>query len=156
MRVRVRKAELADVPSIERLVGQHWRVSLDYRREVKNGESVFMVADAGGGQTRAKRSLTGVALMWVTRWNRTGYLAEFAVDSAHKRMGVGAALMEALAARAREEGLRAVIVETQPDNKEAMDFYLGHGLRLCGYNDRYYTNKPKNSHQIAVFFSLDL
>jgi hypothetical protein len=41
-------------------------------------------------------------------------------------------------------------------SKAAMDFYPGIGLRMCGYNDRYYTNKPKNSHRMAIFFSLDL
>jgi len=156
MKVRVRDAELADVPGIEGLIGQHWRVNLDYRKEVRNDEAVFVVADSDGGSTPLKRTPIGAALMWVTRWNATGYLVEFAVDKAHKRMGVGSALLRALAKRAKKKGLRAVIVETQPDNKEAMDFYLSHGLRLCGYNDRYYTNKPRNSHEIAVFFSLDL
>ncbi|HME18478.1 MAG TPA: N-acetyltransferase [Nitrososphaerales archaeon] len=156
MRVKVRVAQLEDVPAIRQLVGQHWPADLDYRKEVKNSDVVFLVADAGSGSTRLGGSLLGVALMRVTKWNRTGYLLEFAVDKAHKRMGIGSKMMKALARGAKERGLRAIIVETQPDSKEAMDFYLGSGLRLCGYNDRYYTNKPMNSHQIAVFFSLDL
>ena len=61
-----------------------------------------------------------------------------------------------LAIRAREKELRAIIVETQLENKNAMDFYLKKGFRMCGYNDRYYTNIPKSSHDIAIFFSLDL
>lgn len=156
MRVRIHNAQLRDVPDVERLIGQHWRVNLDYRKEVSNGDAVFLVADASNGSTRSKKSLLGVALMWITRWNKTGYLVELAVDRAHKRMGIGSKLLSALARRAKEKGLRAIIVETQPDSKDAMDFYLGSGLRLCGYNDRYYTNEPRNSHQIAVFFSLDL
>jgi ribosomal protein S18 acetylase RimI-like enzyme len=155
-RLKVREAQSEDVPAIERLIGQHWPVNLDYRKEVSNGDAVFLIADANSGSTRSRLELLGVALMWVTRWNKTGYLVELAVDKAHKRMGVGSALLKALAERAKEKGLRAIIVETQPDSKEAMDFYLRSGLRLCGFNDRYYTNKPVNSHQIAVFFSLDL
>jgi ribosomal protein S18 acetylase RimI-like enzyme len=156
MRLGIRGAQLGDIPRIEQLIGQHWRVNLDYRKEVKNSDAVFLVANADGGSKGMKGEILGVALMWVTRWNKTGYLVELAVDKAHRRMGIGSKLLKALARRVKEKGLRAIIVETQPDNKVAMDFYLGTGLRLCGYNDRYYTNKPRNSHQIAVFFSLDL
>ena len=98
----------------------------------------------------------GAALMWVSRWNRTGYLVELAVDKSHRREGIGTRLMGVLKRRAKARRLRAIIVETQPDSKVAMDFYIKRGLRMCGYNDRYYTNRPSNSHQIAVFFSLDL
>jgi len=57
---------------------------------------------------------------------------------------------------AKENQLRAIIVESQPDNKDGMDFYLSNGFRLCGFNDRYYTNRSKSSREIAIFFSLDL
>ena len=154
MKFRVRSASPDDVPGVERLIGQHWRVNLDYRRELRNRDAVFLVADSADGANR--EGLLGVALMWVTKWNRTGYLVELAVDRSHRRMGVGTRLLKVLARRARSRRLRAIIVETQPDSKDAMDFYLGSGLRMCGYNDRYYTNRPRNSHQIAVFFSLDL
>ena len=156
MNVKVRDAQSGDVLAVKRFVGQHWPADLDYRKELKNDEAVFLVADAGSGGFRSGRNLLGVALMQVTRWNRTGYLVELAVDKAHKRMGIGSVLLKTLAKRAKKKGLRTIIVETQPDNKEAIDFYYGSGLRLCGYNDRYYTNNPTNSHQVAVFFSLDL
>ncbi len=64
--------------------------------------------------------------------------------------------MEALSRHAVEKELRSIIVETQPSNRNAMDFYLSNGFRLCGFNDRYYTNKPVSSKDIAIFFSLDL
>lgn len=94
--------------------------------------------------------------MWVTKWNKTGYLVELAVDRDHRRKGIGTRLMQTLARRARKAGLRAIIVETQPSVKEGMDFYLHKGFRLCGYNDRYYTNNPTTSREIALFFSLNL
>jgi ribosomal protein S18 acetylase RimI-like enzyme len=94
--------------------------------------------------------------MWITKWNRTGYLVELAVDKSHHNKGIATKIIAALARRAKQEKLRAIMAETQPDSKQAMDFYLSRGFRLCGYNDRYYTNDPKSSHQIAIFFSLGL
>lgn len=63
--------------------------------------------------------------------------------------------MNELRKLAKECSLR-VIVETQPDNKTGMDFYLANGFRLCGYNDRYHVNNPKSSREIALFFSFDI
>jgi len=94
--------------------------------------------------------------MWVKTWNKTGYLVELAVDKSHQRKGIATKLVQSLAGRARKAGLRAIIVETQPSVREGMDFYLHNGFRLCGYNDRYYTNNPTTSKEIALFFSLDL
>jgi ribosomal protein S18 acetylase RimI-like enzyme len=85
-----------------------------------------------------------------------GYLVEFAVDKGHRRKGIGKSILNKLARVAEEKDLRAIIVETQPDNKDGMDFYLANGFRMCGNNDRYYTNKPKNAKEITLFFSLDL
>jgi len=156
MRFRVRDAVPEDVQGVRELVGQHWRVNLDYSQELKNRDAVFLVAVSGGSSRRSQGTPLGVALMWVTRWNRTGYLAELAVDKAHRRKGVGSRLLAELASKARSRRLRAIIVETQPDCRVAVAFYLRSGLRLCGYNDRYYTNEPRDPHQIAIFFSLDL
>jgi len=155
MRFRVREALPDDVQGVRELIGQHWRVNLDYAKELKNRDAVFLVADSRVSSRPDGRPL-GVALMWVTRWNRTGYLAEIAVDRAHRRKGVGSEMLTEIARRARARRLRAIIVETQPDSRAAVAFYLHSGLRFCGYNDRYYTNKPRSPHQIAIFFSLDL
>lgn len=94
--------------------------------------------------------------MWIRKWNRTGYLVEIAVDRSRQRQGIGIALLDKLSSISAESGLRAIIVETQPSNRDAMDFYLSRGLRMCGYNDRYYSNRPESSKDIAIFLSLDL
>ena len=120
-----------------------------------NRDAILLVAEAVGGHSSGN-PIVGTGLMWMTNWNKTGYLVELAVGKEHQRKGIGKALVDEFARVAKEKQLRAIIVETQPDNKEGMDFYLTNGFRLCGYNDRYYTNSPKSSHEIALFFSLDL
>jgi ribosomal protein S18 acetylase RimI-like enzyme len=152
---RVRKAAADDIESLEAVINQHWKVNIDHHQEMTNRDAILLVAEAVGGHSSGN-PIVGTGLMWVTNWNKTGYLVELAVGKEHQRKGIGKALVDEFARVAKEKQLRAIIVETQPDNKEGMDFYLTNGFRLCGYNDRYYTNSPKSSHEIALFFSLDL
>jgi hypothetical protein len=65
-------------------------------------------------------------------------------------------LVAGLAKLSRVEGLRSIMVETQPSNLQGLDFCLAMGFRLCGYNDRYHINDPKTAKDVAVFLSLDL
>jgi ribosomal protein S18 acetylase RimI-like enzyme len=153
---RVRKAATNDIESLEAVINQHWKVNVDHHQEMTNRDAILLVAEVVGESPSIGNPILGTGLMWVTNWNRTGYLVELAVGKEHQRKGIGKALIDEFARVAKEKQLRAIIVETQPDNKEGMDFYLANGFRLCGYNDRYYTNSPKSSHEIALFFSLDL
>jgi N-acetylglutamate synthase-like GNAT family acetyltransferase len=156
LKVRVRKAEASDVEPLEAVINQHWKVNIDHRKELANKDALLLVAEAIGDPSEARNTIVGTALMWVTTWNKTGYLVELAVSAHYQRRGIGKALVNELTKLSKENGLRAIIVEAQADNKNGMDFYLAIGFRLCGYNDRYYTNNPKSSHEIALFFSLDL
>jgi ribosomal protein S18 acetylase RimI-like enzyme len=154
--VRIRKANDGDVDSLEAVINQHWKVNVDHHKELVNENAILLVSEAIGDLEASRKGVNGTALMWVVGWNRTGNLVELAVSKDSQRRGIGRMLLNELAKLAKEKGLRAIIVETQPDNKGAMDFYLANGLKLCGYNDRYYTNSPKSSREIALFFSLDL
>jgi ribosomal protein S18 acetylase RimI-like enzyme len=145
-----------DIDSLEAVINQHWKVNIDHHQEMENKNTVLLVAELVGESTSAGNPIIGTGLMWVTTWNKTGYLVELAVGKEHQRKGVGKALINEFARVAKEKQLRAIIVETQPDKKDGIDFYLANGFRLCGYNDRYYTNHPQSSREIALFFSLDL
>lgn len=147
--MKIRSANTNDIPQLESVINEHWKVNIDHIQELKNPKAIFLVIEE-------ENSIVGTALMWVTEWNETAYLVEIAVSKAHQRKGYGSKIINELATKAKEKGLRAIIVETQPDNKIAMDFYLKKGFKLCGYNDHYYINNPKSSHEIAIFFAFDL
>jgi len=148
--MKIRDARKSDVSEINRIINQYWKPNIDHDKELENPDTVLLVAEGGSG------ILAGVALMHVISWNKTGYLVELAVEKSMKRNGIGSKLVMGLIERASCNLLRSIIVETQPGRKEAIDFYMSQGLRMCGYNDRYYTNEPKSSDEIAIFFSLDL
>jgi ribosomal protein S18 acetylase RimI-like enzyme len=154
--LRIRSAEQRDIPALEKIVSRYWKVSTDHEHELKNPNAIFLVAEQTQEEVSGVSAVVGTALMWVTVWNKTGYLVELAVDKEQQRKGFGSQIVTELARRGKEKNLRAIIAETQPDNNLATNFYLKRGFRLCGYNDRYYTNNPTSSHDIAIFFSLDL
>lgn len=151
--MQVRKARLEDLASISNIAKENWDTSLDYLREFDNQDTVILVAEAGQG---CRTVITGYAIMKLASWNKTANLLEFAVRSDWKRGGVGKLIMQRIRKTAGESGIRAVLAETQPDNLVANRFYEAAGLRICGYNDRFYTNKPQTPKEVALFYSLDL
>jgi ribosomal protein S18 acetylase RimI-like enzyme len=150
--VTVRRAGRDDAGFVDGIINEYWKVSVDHVKELSNSDAVLLVAEEPAGS----RAIVGAATMWVTAWNRAGYLVELAVRKDWQRKGVGKAMVGELARLSKERGLRAIIAETQPENRNAIDFYMANGFRMCGYNDRYYTNRPSSSKEIALFFSLDV
>ena len=154
--VRVRPAKAEDIHPLEAVISRWWKVDVDHRKHIAHSDSILLVAERSKEGPTGKKSIVGTGLMLVTDWNKTGYMAELAVADDFKRKGVARALMSEFSNLARKRRLRAIIAETQPDNSEAIGFYLSNGFRFCGFNDRYYTNSPKTPHEVAIFFSLDL
>jgi [ribosomal protein S18]-alanine N-acetyltransferase len=149
--MKIREAASSDIQEIDRIINEHWAVNVDHEKELRNPKAMLLVAEDD-----VDCHIKGMALMWVTEWNKTGYLVELAVGKQMMRKGIGSKLIQTLVERAKQDNLRSIIVETQIGRKEAIDFYMSQGFRMSGYSDRYYTNSPKSSNDIALFFSLDV
>ncbi len=84
--------------------------------------------------------LVAIALGEERAWNRSLWVWEFHVAVAYQRRGIGRRLMDEMAARGRAAGLRALVLETQNTNVNAIRFYRAAGLTLDGLNVSHYTN----------------
>lgn len=62
------------------------------------------------------------------------------VKESWRRRGVGASLMNAAEAWGRQEGLRAISLETAEDNRAAQAFYEARGYVKIGETKNYYAN----------------
>ena len=102
--------------------------------------AVFLVAEW-------EKVVVGYANVREELSQETAWVADLAVDRAHRLRGVGTALINAVRKWAVDHTLRRMIVETQTKNYPAIRFLQKRGLTFCGYNDLYYPN-----HDIAVFF----
>jgi ribosomal protein S18 acetylase RimI-like enzyme len=93
----------------------------------------------------------GIALAEPRHWNRSLWVWELHVAETHRRRGVGRQLIDALAEKAREVGLRTIVCETQNTNIPAIRFYRRVGFHIEGIDLSYYSNDDFPDGEIAVF-----
>lgn len=99
--------------------------------------------------------LVGLAVAEPRPWNNSLWVWEFDVAEAYQRQGIGTRLVATLANRARQEGFRCLVCETQNTNVPAIRFYRRAGFELDGIDLSYYTNMDLDK-EVAVFMKLKL
>jgi len=75
---------------------------------------------------------------------------EFLVMKEYQRRGIGTALMRKAEEVAREAGSRMLVLEMQSCNVGAMEFYLGHGFDLVGFDKTAYSNEDVERGEIRL------
>lgn len=95
--------------------------------------------------------LVGIALAENRAWNNSLWLWEFHIAESHRGQGIGSQLMEAVAQKGREAGLRAIFCETQSTNVPAVRFYRKLGFTLDGVQLSLYSNDDWPDGEIALF-----
>jgi ribosomal protein S18 acetylase RimI-like enzyme len=111
------------------------------------GEGAY-VADLGG-------EIAGFAQVEPPGWNGRASIPHLYVSAPRRGSGLGAALLDALAAHARAAGARCLWLETQNVNYPAIHFYLANGFRLCGLDESFY-DPVEQPGEIALFFAREL
>jgi len=103
-----------------------------------------------------KEQIVGLALCEPRTWNGTLWIWEFHVDESHRRRGIGRRLMEALAEKSRNEGFRALGLETQNTNTPAIAFYRALGFEIEAIDLSFYTNSDVDDGEVAIFMRCKL
>jgi len=75
------------------------------------------------------------------------YVTDLAVNMAHRRQGVGNALLGAAQDWSAGRSHRRIIIEMPSKNIPAIRLAQKIGYEFCGYNDQYYLNQD-----VALFF----
>lgn len=104
----------------------------ELRSYIRNSGSFTLVAEE---QENGK-----VAGFIVVHGGPAGHVITIDVGPASRRGGVGSQLIDAAERRLREEGSRAVGLETAVDNRGALAFYKKHGYSVIRIWPRYYSN----------------
>lgn len=84
-------------------------------------------------------------------WNGSLRIWEFHVAAEQRGQGIGRMLMETAAQKARESGIRILVVETQNHNYPGICAYRGLGFRMEAIDISFYTNEDYPDRGIAVF-----
>lgn len=75
-------------------------------------------------------------------------VTELWVTEEIRRQGVGRRLMDVVKEQAKAEGRRAIILETQSCNVDAIAFYLSQGFELIGFDSCCYTNRDPERREV--------
>lgn len=83
-------------------------------------------------------------------WSNRLMVTELWVDESIRKMGVGKRLMDKAKEIAVEQKRRAIILETQSCNTNAIGFYLHQGFELIGFDKCCYQNNDIQRHEVRI------
>ena len=85
-------------------------------------------------------------------WSNRLRITELWVDEKYQGQGIGHALVEVAKEQARRERRRALILETQSCNVNAINFYLHEGFILIGMDTCCYSNEDIQRKEVRLEF----
>ncbi len=94
--------------------------------------------------------LIGVIETSKENWNNRLRVTNISVDPEYRRKGLAKKLMDRVKQLAKTNGNRAVILETQTSNSNAIAFYLSQGFVLGGYNECEYSNDDISNNEVRI------
>lgn len=83
-------------------------------------------------------------------WNHRLRISNIWVDESYRHQGIGSSLMKKANERAKELGVRMIVLETQTCNDHAISFYLKHGFKLIGYDAYSYSNEDISRNEVRI------
>lgn len=135
---RIRRAVAADLDTLVDLEERtfiHDRLSrAQYRRHLDSTSALVLVARL------PPRLLLGSAVLFFRRNSRIARLYSLAIDENHRGLGVGRALVNACARKARQRGCERLRLEVRADNAVAIHLYEREGFRRVGLLPGFYEN----------------
>ncbi|WP_339214740.1 GNAT family N-acetyltransferase [Solibacillus sp. FSL W8-0372] len=108
----------------------------------KEGSEVY-VSEHNGEET-------GIIVIQHMEWNNTLLIHDLYIDKRFKRKGIGSALVAIAQKRAREMGVRMIVLETQTSNYPAIQFYLKEGFQMIGFNLNSYSNEDVKNNEVRL------
>ena len=92
-------------------------------------------------------------------WSNRLMVTELWVDDSLQKQGIGKKLMDKAKEIAKFQNRRAIILETQSCNTNAIGFYLHQGFELIGFDKCCYTNKDIERREVRInlgyFFAMN-
>ena len=90
------------------------------------------------------------------KWNNRMRVWEFLVEDGSRRKGIGTLLMDHAVELARQKQARMLVLETQTNNADAINFYLKFGFRFVGIDIAAYSNDDIGKKEVRLELGLEL
>ena len=134
---------VVDVPPYTKQYGEE---EFDINAYLSNPDRVIFLAyldDELAGQIRVLKY-----------WNAYAYIDDIAVDSKHRRQGIGRALLERAIEWAKSKGYPGIMLETQNNNVAGCKLYESCGFELRGFDTHLYKGLNPSTDEIALYWYL--
>ncbi len=95
-----------------------------------------------------KKELLACIEICPEEWSNRLMITELWVSDNLQRQGIGTRLMNLAKEKAKVQGRRAIILETQSCNVVAISFYRSQGFKLIGFDSCCYTNRDVERHEV--------
>lgn len=141
----ITKATLNDLPEIERLNKKYFKEIRDFKKIIEGENDLFFIV-------KENKKIIGFGGIHIFHWNNTARIIDIFIHPKYRRKGFGNKMLLKIKKEAKTFGVRTIIAEA-PSLNNVLIVYLKNNFRICGYNDRYYSNNGK---EIAIFFSYDI
>lgn len=143
--MEIKKAKLKDVNSISKLNRKFFHEKeRDWKRLIYSKTSEIFILELD-------KTIVGFTGIKYCGWNNTAHVIDIFVQPDYRNRGYGTNLVKFLLKYLKNKKYRTLIAEA-PSSNPVLKLYLKNGFRVCGFNDRYYSNKGK---EIAIFLSYD-
>lgn len=114
-----------------------------YQEYRENAEAYGVVSESGD-------ELIACIEISTEEWSNRLVVDELWIAEGYRGKGLGKRLMDIAKQRANEQGRRAIILETQSCNTNAIGFYLHQGFELIGFDTCCYTNKDTERREVRI------
>lgn len=111
--------------------------------ELNNPNSVFLVATEDG---------MVIGYIGMSTVLDEGYIYNVAVDAAHRKKGVGSALIQSLVTHGKKNGFTFLTLEVRESNTAARSLYANFGFIKVGERKNYYSDPPENAVLMTLYF----
>ena len=139
------KAVLNDLSEIERLNEKYFKEIRNFRKIIEGKNDIFFVV-------KDNKKIVGFGGLHIFHWNNTARIIDIFIHPEYRKKGFGNKMISKIKKEAKALGVRTIIAEA-PSLNSVLIVYLKNNFRICGFNDRYYTNTGK---EIAIFLSYDI
>ncbi|MGC2639368.1 MAG: N-acetyltransferase [Acidobacteriaceae bacterium] len=147
MAIRIRAAQAADCATLYAIDQSCFAPGIAWSKAeliyfLRHPRNFGLVAE-GEESTQVKPAIVGFAIAGTRRrqGQLSGHLITIDVREAHRRRGVGDALLAAIEERLRAENIATVGLEVAVDNAGAQGFYARHGFVRTGRIPGYYLGR---------------
>jgi len=84
------------------------------------------------------------------KWSNRLWITELWVDEEYRHMGIAHALMSLAKEQLRRDRYRAIMLETQSCNVNAIEFYIHEGFTLAGFDSCCYANNDLKRKEVRL------